>query len=217
MKRELLYYTSYNDDDACIHKVERVSDGVMVDIIVYDISGDYEKECGRLTYSDIGEEYYSPYLNWYNVIFCSRNYGPQPDYEYMNTSVQKNLKTAATILIEPDSTEGKSFIARLPDNCNAIAYTASIIYVFHKGKLSDFFDFEKIKSIYERHHIRDIDWEKVRFLFEKDLSWFGNKIACGFDLHEGGDSTIQVIIGLLLGYPIESTIAWINNSIKISP
>ena len=207
--KETLYSANYNDG-MCSYLVEKESNDRNISIIVYDVSNGRHKEKSKIQYNNIGEEYASPFLNWYNLIFCSNTYGPTPDYQYMHQSVKEGKKTAATVYLEPDSEEGKQLISMLPKDCDALPYGKSMIYVFHKGCLSDFFDFEKIQSLYKKHGAYSIEWSTVKDYFKKDLSFFGDEQLCGFSLQSGGNTEQRIITGLILGYPVESTIAFLR-------
>lgn len=185
-------------------------------IIINNISAGCEFT--RITYKNINDEFTHPFLSWYNLIFCSDcfwsipgpngvTYGPSSDRRYLNRAVQQGTKTAATVYLKPTSKEGKMLIKELPIDCAAMPYGDSMIYVYHKGSLSSFFDFERIKLIYERHGVRGIDWKVVEDYFNKELAYFGNEEICGFSLQSGGYREQIIITGLILGYPIESTIA----------
>ncbi len=204
--REMLYKTSYNSGLNSF-VVEKATTESTISIEIYKIKGDHKAEIGNIHFQNIGEEYVSPFLSWYNLIFCSNSYGPAPDYEYMNRAVQEGKKTAATIYMNAQSDEGKQLISALPLDCSALPYGENIIYVFHKGRLGDFFDFDRIKSLYEKHGVFSVDWRKVSELFQKDLSFFGDEKKCGFSLQSGGCRAEMIVTGLLLGYPIESTVA----------
>ena len=206
--RELIYKVKYNDG-LCSYLVEKELDGETVSIIIYDTNKEPNKEVSRIRYKNTGKEYFSPFLSWYNILFCSNSYGPVPDYEYMHRAVQEGKKTAATVYLDPKSDKGKALVQNLPAHCSSVPYGDNMLYVFHKGCLADYFDFEDIHSIYEAHGAWVIDWKKVREYFYKPMSFFGNETKCGFSLQcvQGREQTI--ITGLLLGYPIESTISFL--------
>lgn len=204
--REMLYKTSYNSGLNSF-VVEKATTESTISIEIYKVKGDHKTEIGNIHFQNIGEEYVSPYLNWYNLIFCSNSYGPAPDYEYMNCAVQEGKKTAATIYMNAQSDEGKQLISSLPPDCSALPYGENMIYVFHKGRLGAFFDFDRIKSLYEKHGVFNLDWRKISELFQKDLSYFADEKKCGFSLQSGGCRAEMIVTGLLLGYPIESTVA----------
>ncbi len=112
--------------------------------------------------------------------------------------------------LSPDSVEGIQLVNKLPKNCDSLPYGQSMIYVFHKGSLLDFFDYERVRSLYEKHGAYSVKWDIVKDYFEKDLSFFGDEEACGFSLQSGGNQEQTIITGLILGYPIESTIAYLR-------
>lgn len=207
--KEILCSANYNDG-ICSFSVEKEINESNISVFINDVWDGRCIEKTRITYRNIGEEYMSPFLSWYNLFFCSNNYGPAPDYEYMHRAVQEGKKTAATVYLEPASEEGKDLVNTLPEECGSLPYGQAMIYVFHKGCLSDFFDFEKIKSLYIKHGACFVDWDKVKEYFAKDLSYFGDEQACDFSLQSGGNKEQTIITGLILGYPVESTIAYLR-------
>lgn len=206
--KEILFSTNYNDG-LCSYLVEKEINENNISIIAYDVWNGQHRETKKIQYRNIGEEFSAPFLSWYNLLFCSGG-DPAPDYEYMHRAVQEGKKTAATVYLNPDSKEGKKLVSTLPEDCSSLPYAEYMIYVFHKGCLSDFFDFEKVKSLYIKHGAYSIDWDRVKEYFEKDLSFFGDEQACGFSLQSGGIKEQTIITGLILGYPVESTIAYLR-------
>lgn len=166
------------------------------------------KEICHIEYKNIGREYTSPLLSWYNALFCSAAYNAAPDYEYMHHAVQAGKKPSATVYLEPSSKEGRKLMENLPSTCGAAPYSGNIIFVYRKGCLSDFFDFDEIQSIYQDHGCYGVDWEKVKSYFSMPLEDFGYQEKCGFDLQSGGNTEQTIITGLVLGYPVESTISY---------
>lgn len=205
---EVMYKVEYCDG-FCSYSVEKESDEVNTSIILYDTRREQKKEIRRIEYKNIGREYSSPFLSWYNLIFCSNNYGPSPDYDYMHRAVQEGKKTSATVYLEPKSDKGRDLVKNLPDDCGSVPYGKNMIYVFHKGCLADYFDFEEIRTIYEAHGVRMIDWEKVQDYFRKPMAFFGDETECGFSLQSGGCREQTIITGLLLGYPVESAVCYL--------
>lgn len=169
-------------------------------------------------FDNVDETIESPFLSWTNLFFCSNYYGPHPARDYMNNAVQNNQKTTATAYVNKQ--EYFELIKTLPPTCHACPYDSdldnmSMAYVYRDGCLNDYFNFEAVKHIYELHGLKyDLTWNKIEDLFYKPLSFFANKNDCGFNLQSGGSHEINVINGLLLGYPIESTIAYILRTHK---
>lgn len=185
--------------------VEKIICGQNIYYVIYDERYDKHKEVGRICLSQPIISYESPLLNWYNLIFCSNNYGPSPDYKYMDYAVQQGKKTAATVYYSFDSDESKAIQMNLPDNCGITPYGDYMVFVYRKGKLADFFSFEKIRKAYIQMGINSLDWDLISDFFEKPLEYFADESKCGFSLQSGGIGEQLVLIGLILGYPIEST------------
>lgn len=207
--RERLISAS-NNDGICSYLVEKENRDSSISVVIYDVRYGRHTEISRIQYKNIGQEYKSPFLNWYNLIFCSNCYGAPPDYEYMHHAVQEGKKTASTVYLNVESEEGKQLVSSLPKCCGSMPYGQSMIYVFRKGCLSQFFDYEQIKSLYKKHGVNSVDWNAVKKYFMKDLSFFGDEQACGFSLQSAGSKEHCIITGLILGYPVESTIALLN-------
>lgn len=209
---EVLYRVDY-DGVRVSYRVEKETTQETITLIVYEVrTNKDDRIISRFTYSNRIKGYDSPFLSWYNLIFCSNCCGPAPDYRYMTTAVQLGKKTAATVYIGPYTPEGKALIRNIPIDCGAVPYSDSMIYAYHRGCLSDYFDFEIIKSLYERHCHLSFDWRLVKELFNKPLSYFANSNECGFTLHGGDDREQRIVLGLLLGYPVESTVEYINGN-----
>ena len=88
-----MYSVKY-DDGLCSYRIEKEINDDKISIIVYDTSFGRNVIIRTITYKNIGKEYSSPFLSWYNLIFCSNNYGPAPNYPYMHSAVQDGKKTA---------------------------------------------------------------------------------------------------------------------------
>lgn len=156
-------------------------------------------------YRNLLPEYKSPFLSWKNLIFCSNNCGVSPHYDYMNSAVQSGQKTAATIYLKPQTPEAQEFIQSLPSDCDVLIYDETMLFVFHRGCLADFFSLASIKEVYEAHGVFSIDWSWIAEQFKKPLSHFADAERCGFNLQSGGNGGECLLTGLILGYPIEST------------
>lgn len=89
-----------------------------------------------------------------------------------------------------------------------------MLFVYHKGKLSDFFDIDAIENLYKKHGTNNLNWELIRMLANKPLEYFGSKES-SLNIRSCGGKEELVITGLLLGYPIESTIASLNNTATV--
>ncbi len=170
--------------------------------------------CSVIKHKSVGKTIDSPLLNWHNLVFCSNYYGPSPHYGYMNNAVQNGTKTASTAYVSPK--EFAKLVDTLPANCHAIPYgrtceNMSMAYVYRDGTLGELFDFETVQEIYVLHEIENIDWKYIKKLFDKPLSYFSDEEQCGFNIQTGtSDKEKLIVLGMLLGYPIESTVAHIS-------
>lgn len=169
-----------------------------------------------IKYKNLNNEFQSPFLSWYNLFFCSNCYGPAPFYPYMNNAVQNGTKTAATAYVNKE--EFRKLIKDLPANCYAVPYNSSednmsMAYVYREGTLDELFGYEKIKEVYYSHQVTGIDWDYIKRMFSKPLSYFANENKSGISL-QGCAKRDELLVGLLLGYPVEATVAYINKTIS---
>ena len=118
---EILYDTHY---DYSSYLVTKETNGSIITVHITDTFSDSCKPLKPIRDKNIGSEYKSPFLSWYNAIFCSNAYGPAPDYAYMNHAVQNDMKTAATLYFEANSQEGLHILMNLPADCAATSYGA---------------------------------------------------------------------------------------------
>ena len=168
-------------------------------------------------YLDVGTEYKSPYLNWYNWFFCAKWVLGMTDDLYLSTAVQRGLKTAAIVLHFPHRSRQRQryrrHLACLPDSCGFKQIETGGFYVYHKGSIDSLFDMESIRHIYDAHKVEDLKWERIYSLSKLDLSCFGDYRTEPFNPYCPHTREEYVVNGLLLGYPIESTIALLNKTI----
>ena len=204
---ETLYDAHYGYDLSYLVKKEIRDSYVYIHII--ETSFGRNNPIRTVKYKFIGADFISPFINWYNVLFCSNEYGPAPDYDYMNRAVQEGRKTAATLYLRHGSQSRKMIRETLPVDCRAQSYDEDMLYVYHKGKLNDYFDFSEIQNVYTRHGVYGINWAKVQDYFKVPISFFGDEEKCGFSLQSGGDYEETIIKGLVLGYPVESTVEYL--------
>lgn len=185
--------------------------------LYYQFPGQEPVACKRFFYDTCAEDYKSPYLSWYNLICCSNNYGPIPVVDYMNHAVQNGKKIAATIYPN-DAGEYMRIIGELSEDYYCYPYHPReyqyLLYISRKGTLKDYFDLDRICSVYESCKIT-LDREKMEDYFSKELSYFGNEEVCRIQLHDCIGREELAVTGLLFGYPVESTIALIRRDIDM--
>lgn len=220
MAKELLFSQDYQMDpttSVTFFLYREEVDGECTVTLTYQFPGTDEVTCKRIFFPVVAESYQSPYLSWYNLICCSNNYGPIPVLEYMNYAVQNGKKLAATVY--PHTVEEyMQMIADLTDGYYCCPYHTReyqyMLYVSKKGTLADYFDLEKIRSIYEACDVT-LDWAKIEGYFAKELSFFAREEECDVEIHNGACPEDLFITGLLFGYPVESTIALIKRTIDM--
>ena len=165
----------------------------------------------------------SPLLNWENLIRCSNYYGLPPEEVdengqpgYMSLAVQQHLKPAATLRYNIDDPLIKCLKQNLPDDCSIMRYKEEdTTFICRDCSLADLFDIDEVRATYERYGIQNVEWKTVRELSEKNLSYFSDNSMSGISIEQGAESITQaVVLGLLLGYPIESTVARIKGTYR---
>lgn len=224
MKKELICHANYKSfGKQYVYDVERAEYEDRVEINLYkvgkgsrfarDYSSPVRALCHRIEYKNIGEEYKSPYLSWYNLFFCSMCFHPRADNRYLSTAVQKGQKTAALgIPIFAHTKKGKRFKRHLPESCGCELSGEISYYVYTKGTLDTLFEMEKIRHIYETHGLRDMDWDMIFELSKHDAAYFHEFSDSHFHVPFPYEKEDHVLNGLLLGYPVESTIALLNQT-----
>ncbi len=224
--KEHICHANYRKGE-CVFDVERETRGDRVEINLYRInkSARYARSSsakGRVLviqaeYRNIGTEYKSPYLSWYNWFFCSKWHIGMTDDRYLCTSVQKDLKTAAIVLHLPSrSRQWYRYLRRLeniPESCGFARYSTGGFYVYHKGSIDAMFDMEKIQHLYEMHEINDLNWDRINSMSKLDISCFGDYETEPFSPYSPFTREQYIVNGLLLGYPVESTIALLNKTV----
>lgn len=199
------------------YQIDKVIEGRECSIIVRNLDRSPYGVCAVIKYNDVGKTINSPLVNWDNLVFCSNHYGVSPNAEYMNNAVQRGTKTTATAYVA--LCEYQKLVKELPANCHAVPYNSTeehmtMAYVYRDGTLNSLFGFENVKQIYTLHGIESVDWNRVEKLFKAPLSYFSDSEKCGLDIQCISNGIEMLIVGgLLLGYPIESTVAYIKNNI----
>ena len=170
------------------------------------------------------DTYSSSLLNWENLIRCSNYYGLPPEeirsdgsLGYMSVAVQEHLKPASTIRITIDDPHIKQLKMDLPDDCVLLKYEEeNTTFICRKGSLSDLFDIERVRETYAQFGILDIDWDVVYDYSKKEMTFFADNAISGISIEHGSIGRTQdVIVGLLLGYPIESTVAKMKGTYRV--
>lgn len=212
-----------NRSEELLYRVQQERD-IIIEVYKEHKNGEYKisaieidsgtpRDLGSIQYQDVGEEYYSPYLSWYNCLFCSNCYfSIAPDASYMNNSVQNGKKLVATVTIPPTIT-AERFLSELPESCGyeTKGKNPNTALIFRKGCLSDYFDCDKITELYRKHGII-FDSIFMKNLFNVPIQELvaGAADKLEFILKIPANLTEKTVLtGLLLGYPLESTVEYI--------
>ena len=224
MSKELICHANYScNGKRYVYDVDRDEYEDRIEINLYKVdksfrfAHDYSSPIRtlyhRIEYKNIGEEYKSQYLSWYNLFFCSNCYHPFPNNNYLETAVQKGIKTAATVLFfSSHSKKGQRYKRHMPDTCGWKSWGDGGFFVYRKGSLNTLFDIEKIRFIYVKHGLGNLDWDEISAISKIDLSGYADYRTVPFSLHCPIKKEYYVLNGLVLGYPVESTIALLNHT-----
>ena len=190
---------------------------------------------GRYIFGTRGYMFESPYLSWRNLYHAFSGY---QDEAYLETAVQEGKKLFAQCVMTMKTdrpTYGKAFSdeeaaeymqnlkSSMPENCECgfIPHKCDKdfkrYYICREGKLSAYFNLD---AVFERYHqlgveLSEEERRNVREMANNEISVFATKDApfdflclnCALD-------TEWIVNGLLLGYPIESTVSVLNGTNK---
>ena len=180
-------------------------------------------------FNRVWENFDFPFCSWANLDCCG---GWSYDSEYLDTAVQKGKKLYAgrhQYLRTPDrrcspGTPMKdealqqfyAFTKSLPDNIFAdierLVEAEQFLYTFicRKGTIADYFDLELVFEFYKvlGAELPQSLKQAVRELCTKEIKTFGGPNPPFDYLHLNPAAPAELITtGLLLGYPIESTVS----------
>ncbi len=169
--------------------------------------------------------YEHQYLSWANLDCCN---GWKHDDSYLYTAVQKGLKLVAGIsiteeagypvdenkihlsieqLIHPyDKSCEDYYITSIRENGPYRFINAEII---RRGTLADFYDIDEIIDVYKTHDIL-VDINTLYIYFKVELSDLFTGKFNGYEYPNPSTLVECVVTGLGLGYPIESTVGFIQ-------
>lgn len=166
-------------------------------------------------FNNIELDYDTKYMNWANMNCCN---GWQYDKEYLKNAVQNDCKLYAGIHVTPEE-----FEMLKAKNEKGIRYgkekdvikdiDTKNYYICKEGKVSDYIDIEVVFSIYEKLGIVIPDEAKdiILGMAEEEIYTYSsenNKFK--LDYANTYDICDLVFTGMLLGYPIETTVSIIE-------
>ena len=163
------------------------------------------------------------YMNWENLNNCG---GWKEDMEYLQNAVQNNKKLLAVHIDLPSKTmsfnDFKEYLGNINDSVYSGISTNSFGYIFgyvcKKGCVADYIDLENVLNEYKKFGIilSEESISKIREYMEIEMVDFvwsdANKF--NYDLANPKNLVELIFGGMLLGYPIESTVAILNGDVK---
>ncbi len=165
-----------------------------------------------------------PYCSWANLDCCG---GWSCDEEYLDTAVQRGLKLFAgrTTLLAPQyDSDGSAraealrqfeeFMTELPAGIAAGMESKQpnqnyfYTYICRSGKITDYIDLETVFDFYKRlgQNVQDVEKKEVQRLCGYEMTLYGTDQA-PFQYANAVTNAELITTGLLLGYPIESTVS----------
>lgn len=165
-----------------------------------------------------------PYCSWANLDCCG---GWSYDVEYLDTAVQRGLKLFAGRSTHlkcahfpkcPTAEEAKHQFATLTETLPAGIF-ADIeshldstdflhTYICRTGAISEYIDLDMVFGFYEKLgvHISSEEEAEVKRLCDIEIRRYGTSSA-PFQYAQAATKAQLISTGLLLGYPIESTVS----------
>jgi len=160
----------------------------------------------------------SPYISWANLNCCN---GWNYDESYLLTAVQEGKKLCAGITFNSEDEFG-AYVDTLnteypyycpPQRLNGAGTYWYYVDITRKGCISDYIDMDKVQETYILLGIDHLNFSEIcRYANLPMISLLDG--TADFDYGNPKDDEQYVITGLLLGYPLESTAALINDEIN---
>jgi len=151
----------------------------------------------------------SKYISWENLNCCN---GWAFDRSYLLAAVQKGKKLCAGILFDSEK-EQKDYEAGIADNDDYVYYskppmtngphTTYYIDIARDGAISDFINTDEVLRVYDELGITNFNKKLVCDLITMPMWYMINGET--FDYRQPCRSEEYIMIGLMLGYPLEST------------
>lgn len=175
-------------------------------------------------FDNILESIEVPYSSWANLDCCG---GWCFDKEYLDTAVQKGLKLFAgrtTLLrhqyiphaptLEDAKQQFEALVKELPygviADVESTAYDPNCFYTFvcRTGRISDHIDLDMVFRFYEKlgHNIASTEKDEIERFSSCEIKQYGYPTA-PFCYTRASTNAELITTGLLLGYPIESTVS----------
>lgn len=165
-------------------------------------------------FDNLTNVYTSPYISWANLNCCG---GWVYDNDYLKYAVQNNKKLFAQLacLKENEIKELKETIDKDKfDYSYEIEGRFSQFYIYRKGTVGDYIDIGEVLDTYNKYgvYLDDEDEVIISILSETEMKYLinPNKNRYNYDFANPKYIGELIFTGLLLGYPIESTVSLIQ-------
>lgn len=168
-------------------------------------------------FANVGKTIQSPFISWKNLS-CRDS----QDKPYLTTAVQLGKKLCAGIYFD-SLKKAKNCEKKLTPECsihycppieriNGYTYNIDII---RKGSISEYIDIDEVLELYALHGVNNIDIKNIKEMCSvemRELVQENNEF--NYDYANPKRLEDYIVTGLLLGYPIESTILLIHPYFK---
>lgn len=211
----LIYITNDHNDVS----IWRIDEG---NYSVVEIRKDNEIK-DRFRFRNVGEEIDCPYISWENLAYCGWY---DKDGDDIISIMLVDRKLFASLGFE-NSDLVHDGNGRFADDEieNIIKQNDSLmggyledgievymdVFICKKGTISDYIDIENVFSFYEKLGMKlwNNEKEMIKELCDHNISEFATKSLLTYTHPK--NRVELVVVGLLLGYPIESTVSILNN------
>jgi hypothetical protein len=156
-------------------------------------------------FDNIKETFTSPYISWENLNCCG---GWFYDDQYLNTAVQNGKKLCAGLILK-SSDEAKYLLENKDINFYSdFKNDRYYLEIARKGCLKDYYNIQEVLNLYKLHGIYNLNMKRIEELCSAEMiSLMKDNNPYNYDYANPFEIEDLIITGLLLGYPIESTIA----------
>lgn len=164
------------------------------------------------------KEISSRYLNWDNLNVCGEW---MYDREYLLTAVQRDKKLCAEIPFETRDelfSYVKTYGAQYPHlimERDFLGSSKSYCIIAKPGKIADYIKMSQIRDFYEGTTKFEIKYSKIEQLIRKEIIRLPEDTSWNYLKPETPEDLI--VMGLMMGYPPESTLAIITDNKPIQP
>lgn len=168
----------------------------------------------RYSFKKIDNPFTSPFLSWKNLNCCD-GWACDKDRDYLLTAVQSGQKLVSDIV---NIDRKKLDPVEIPLHCGVYEYNSwrhiFSVTIYRKGALNDYFDIQEIIDAYKAYGVELDQQERNTLFFYGSQDIFTFVKSDPYDLYNPRRIAEYITTGLLLGYPIESTVSILQGTMK---